>query len=175
VGNRISIKPSALIYILLFALLPAIQGCKVYSFTGANIPADIKTFSVELFQNLANNGPAALPQSITDQMKFKFQTEANLRSVSGESDIQFKGTVTAFTYTNEAAVAGASSGLNKLTITIQVECINNRNEKENFTETFSRYAQFPAAQDIPSVETQLIGEINRLLVDDVFQRAFVKW
>lgn len=173
-GNRIGMRQLAIFGLLLFFIV-AMQSCKVYSFTGANIPEDIKTFNVELFQNRANNGPASLPQSITDQLKLKFQTEANLRSVSGESDIQFKGTITGFTYTNEAAVAGATSGLNKLTLTIQIECINNRNEKDNFTETFSRYAQFPASQDIPSVEDQLIGEINRQLVDDVFQRAFVKW
>lgn len=173
-GNSIDMRQLASFGLLLFFSI-YMQSCKVYSFTGANIPDDIKTFNVELFQNRANNGPASLPQSITDQMKLKFQTEANLRSVSGESDIQFKGTITAFTYTNEAAVAGATSGLNKLSISIQIECINNRNEKDNFTETFSRYAQFPAAQDIPSVENQLIAEINRQLVDDVFQRAFVKW
>src|ERR1700721_1976116 len=72
-------------------MLLGISGCKVYSFTGASIPADIHTFSVELFNNRSNSGPASLPQTITDKIKQKFQTEANLKQVTSDGDIQFRG------------------------------------------------------------------------------------
>jgi hypothetical protein len=152
-----------------------LSGCKVYSFTGASLPADIKSFSIELFQNRANNGPASLSQVFTDRLKLKFQTEANLRQVPYEGDLKFKGAIVGFTYTNEAPVAGATSGLNKLTITVQVDYNNTKNEKDHWTETFSRYAQFNATENPQSVEDRLITEINNQLADDIFQKAFVKW
>ena len=150
-------------------------GCKVYSFTGANVPADIKSFSVEFFQNRAGNGPASVAQTFTDRLKLKFQTEANLRQVTGNGDLQFSGAITSFTYSNDAPVAGATSGLSKLTVSVEVIYKNTKDEKDQWTENFSRFAQFQSTENIQSVEDQLISEINRQLVDDIFQKALVKW
>lgn len=160
---------------LLGCLLLSISGCKVYSFTGASIPADIHTFSVELFDNRANNGPASLPQTITDAIKQKFQTEANLKQVSSDGDLQFRGAITGFVYTSEAPVAGTTSGLNKLTITVRVEFVNTKNEKDKWTETFSRYSQFSSSINSFSIENSLITDIDGQLMDDIFQKALVKW
>lgn len=156
-------------------LLIGINGCGVYSFTGASVSPDIKNFSVELFVNRANNGPAALAQTFTDRLKLKFQTEANLRQVPNQGDLQFRGAITGYTFTSEAPIAGQTSGLNKLTITVQVDYTNTKDEKDKWTENFSRYAQFSSSEDIQSVENSLIEEINRQLVDDIFQKALVKW
>ncbi len=163
---------------MLFALsilLFSTPGCKVYSFTGANIGPDIHTFSVELFNNRSNGGPASLAQTFTDNIKQKFQTEANLKQVSNDGDLQFRGSITGFTYTSEAAVAGTTSGLQKLTITVQVEFVNTKNDKDKWTETFSRYSQFSANINSLSIENQLITDISGQLMDDIFQKALVKW
>ena len=164
-----------MIIFFLLPLLASISSCKVYSFTGANVPADIHTFSVELFQNRANNGPASLPQAFTDKLKVKFQTEGNLKQSSSDGDLQFKGAITSYTYTSDAPVAGATSGLNKLTITVQVKFVNARNDKDKWEQSFSRYAQYSASDNLSSVEDRLVNEINTQLVDDIFQKALVKW
>ncbi len=164
-----------LLGLLLCALILSQESCKVYSFSGASIPADVKNFSVELFANRANNGPPALSQQFTDQLKNKFQTEANLRLVSTGGDLQFKGTITGYTITSESAIAGTTSGLNRLTINVEVEFLNTKDEKDVWTQSFSRYAQVSSSENIVAVENQLIFEINRQIVDDVFQKALVKW
>lgn len=166
---------SYLLLPLLFCGMLGLSDCKVYSFTGANIPADIHSFSVELFQNRANNGPASLQQTITDMIKLKFQTEANLKQATSNGDLQFKGAITGYTFTSNAPIAGATSGLNRLTITIQVDFINTKNEKDKWTETFSRYSQYSSSINITSIENQLITDIGNQLMDDIFQKALVKW
>lgn len=103
------------------------------------------------------------------------QTEANLKQVASEGDLQFSGAITGYTYTSDAPVAGATSGLNKLTITVQVKFINAKDEKDTWEQNFSRYAQYSSSDDISSVEDRLINEINTQLVDDVFKQALVKW
>jgi hypothetical protein len=166
----------SIVIILMFAVLVGGESsCKVYSFTGANIPTDIHTFSVELFQNRANNGPASLPQVITDQIKAKFQAEANLKQVSSDGDLLLKGAITGYTYTSDAPVAGATSGLNKLTITLQVDFVNTKNDKDKWSESFSRYAQYSSSTNVSTVENQLITDIGNQLMDDIFQKALVKW
>ncbi|MBK7148746.1 MAG: LptE family protein [Bacteroidetes bacterium] len=157
------------------AMIGSQTGCKVYSFSGASIPPDVKNFSVELFANRANNGPPALSQQFTDQLKNKFQTEANLRLVSSGGDLQFRGTITGYTINSESAIAGTTSGLNRLTVNVEVEYVNTKDEKDTWTQTFSRYAQVSSSENIVAVENQLIFEINRQIVDDIFQKALVKW
>ncbi|MFN8323868.1 MAG: LptE family protein [Chitinophagales bacterium] len=152
-----------------------LPSCKVYSFTGANIPTDIKTVSVELFQNRTGNGPASLSQAFTDKLKFKMQTEANLKQVASDGDLQFSGSISGYNFSSDAPIAGATSGLNKLTLTVQVQYVNSKNDKENWTENFSRYAQYSSGEDLSAVEDRLINEINTQLVDDIFQKALVKW
>jgi hypothetical protein len=160
---------------LYYCLAVSLSGCKVYSFSGANIPPDIHSFSAELFLNRANNGPASLPQSFTDKLKVKYQTEAGLKQATSEGDLQFKGAITGYSITSDAAVANTTSALLRLTITVQVDFTNTKTEKDKWSETFSRYAQVPSTEDISSIEERLIDEINRQLVDDIFQKALVKW
>ena len=168
-------KKSILILFILSCIITGEPACKVYSFTGANIPADIHNFSVELFQNRANNGPASLAQIMTDKVKAKFQTEANLKQVSTDGDLQIKGAITGYAFTSDAPVAGATSGLNKLTITLQVDYVNTKNDKDKWSETFTRYSQYSSSTNITSVEDQLVNDIGNQLMDDIFQKALVKW
>ena len=63
-------------YLLIFCLLTlagsVLSSCKVYSFTGASISPDIKTVSVDNFNNQSENGNTAISQNLTDQLKDKF-------------------------------------------------------------------------------------------------------
>jgi hypothetical protein len=157
------------------AISLGLPGCKIYSFSGANIPADIKTVQIDFFPNRANNGPPALAQTFTDRLKLKFISEGNLKQVNSEGDLYFKGYVSGYTFTNMAPSAGVTSSLNRLTIAVTVDFENRKSEKDKWTQTFSRYAEIPASEDIFTIETRLIDEINKQLVDDIFNKALVKW
>ncbi|MFM2306369.1 MAG: hypothetical protein RLZZ367_1038 [Bacteroidota bacterium] len=163
------------VFLVLGSMLLFLPGCKVYSFTGASIPADIKTVQVDLFQNRAGNGPASISQTFTDRLKLKMQTEANLRQVSTDGDLVFSGSITGFVFTSDAPVAGATSGLNKLTITVQVHYVNTKDPKDTWDLPFSGYVQYSASEELLSVQDRLITDINNQLVDYIFQKALVKW
>jgi hypothetical protein len=172
------IKGARKIYLLpLACMLISIGGCKVYSFTGASLPADVKTVQVEQFRNAANNGPALLNQTITDALKTKLITEANLRQVTYDGDLVFKGSVTGYTYTAQAPTAQVQSGVNRLTITISISYENKKYPKDSWKEpvSFSRYSDAPGNQNLSDVEPALITDITKQLMDDVFNKAFVKW
>lgn len=153
----------------------SIQGCKIYSFSGANVPDNIKTVQVDLFQNRSGNGPALLSQTFTDLLKNKFIVEANLKQVSNDGDLHLKGYISGFSYVNQAPTAGISSSLNRLTITVNVEFENSQDEKDKWQQSFSRFAEVPSTEDLFSVENRLIDEINKQLVDEIFLKALVKW
>jgi len=163
--------------VLLFLLIASISGCKVYSFTGASLPADIKTVQIDQFRNAASNGPALLNQTITDALKTKLITEANLRQVTYDGDVVFKGSLTGYSYSAQAPTAQLQSGVNRLTITISITYENKKYPKDSWKQPvlFSRYSDAPGNQNLSDVEPALITDIVKQLMDDVFNKAFVKW
>jgi hypothetical protein len=52
---------------------------------------------------------------------------------------------------------------------------NKLNPKADFSQTFSRFSDFPASQSLQAVETRLIEDIGTQLADDIFNKAFVNW
>ena len=164
-------------FIVLALILISSSGCKVYSFTGASLPADVKTVTVEQLRNSANNAPALLNQTITDALKNKLITEASLRQVTYDGDVVFKGAITGFSFSAQAPTAQLQSGVNRLTITIQVSYENKKYPKDSWKqpESFSRYADAPGTANLSDVQDALVNDIVKQLMDDVFNKAFVKW
>ena len=166
-----------IVLFFLFVLLTAISGCKVYSFTGASLPADVKTVSVEQLRNSASNAPALLNQTITEALKNKLITEASLRQVTYDADVVFKGSITGYSFSAQAPTAQLQSGVNRLTITVQISYENKKYPKDSWKqpETFSRYADAPGSANLNDVQDALINDIVKQLMDEIFNKAFVKW
>jgi len=131
--------------------------------------------TIEPIQNRANNGPASLNQNFTDKLKVKLVTEANLRQISIDGDLVFKGYFSGYTVTSQAPTAQVQSGLNRLTIILHIEFQNSKDVKDKWSENFTRFADFPGTENLINVENNLIEEINKQLVDDIFNKALVKW
>ncbi len=164
-------------FILLSLMLVSTSGCKVYSFTGASLPADVKTVTVEQLRNSANNAPALLNQTMTDALKNKLITEASLRQVTYDGDVVFKGAVTGYSFSAQAPTAQLQSGVNRLTITVQISYENKKYPKDSWKqpESFSRYADAPGSANLSDVQDALINDIVKQIMDDIFNKAFVKW
>lgn len=143
--------------------------------TGASISPDVKTFSVKYFPKNVALGPATLSQSFTERLKSKFISQTSLILVDREADLSFEGSINGYTVQPLAIQANETAAQNRLTITVAVTFINNKNEKQNFESSFSRYADFSSSQSLTSVEDELIREISEQLVDDIFNKAVINW
>ena len=152
-----------------------ITSCGIYSFTGASIPADAKTVSVAYFTTTATNSPSSLNQTITEGLKDLFLSQTNLDLTELEGDMSFSGEISKYQIRPMAIQAKETAGQNRLTITIKVKYNNSFDEKQNFESTFSRYRDFNSSENLSDVETVLIEEITKELLEDVFSKAFVNW
>lgn len=163
---------------LLFTIPFLIGGCKVnYSFSGASVPPDAKTFSVQYFQNQAPLAGPTFCQQFTDQLRDYISSQCHLTLVTN-GDADFQGSVTGFS-TAPVSVASANPGqssLTRLTITVEVTYTYKADPKKGFTATFSRYADYPSSQTLAgSVEDNLVQQIDKQLVQDIFNKAFNNW
>lgn len=162
-------------FILLICLLK-LSGCKTkYSFTGASIAPDVKTVSVKF---IANNAPLASPilsQVFTEALRDIFITQTNLKLKETDGDLALEGEITGYQTQPTAILGNETAARNRLTITVNIRFNNTKDETQKFEQSFSRYADFNANQQLSAVENQLIKEINTQLAQDIFNRAVSNW
>lgn len=172
---RIANFPYLTVILLGIAVLFS-SGCKVsYSFTGADIPAEAKTFSVEYFKVSAALTNPIYSQKITERLKELMLNQTRLNLVKSNGDLQFTGTVTRYEVIPVAVTGNENAGLNRLSITVNVSYINSFDEKKNFEKDFNQFQDFSATTNLNQVETALIDEINNKLVQEIFNSSLGNW
>ena len=177
---RSKINPGILAVSLLMLIL---SGCGIYSFTGANLSPDIKTFSIDFFYNEAGDGPPILSQQFTESLKDYFQNNTNLTlDDAGNGDIQFSGAITGFRYGPIAATSSGNpnqpdvAGLQRLTITVTVTYVDTKDDTYSFERAFSFYSDYnPNQTPITAAEPQLITDIFNAIVTDIFNATVANW
>lgn len=162
-------------FILGLLLILGIHSCVSYSFTGASIPTEAKTASIKTFANNASLINPSLSSQFTEELKTKIQSQSNLMLLNSGADLSFEGEITQY-FTQPIAIQGnQTAALNRLTISINVRYANRFNEKQNFEQTFSRYLDYDSKKNLSEVESDLVKQISDLIVEDIFNKAFVNW
>ena len=148
-------------------------GC--YSFKGISIPADVKTFYVQKVKLTDFKAPPDTPELFMDQFRQKVRSQSSLTWNDTDPHIEFDCTITGFNVSNEGNRSGNEVSLNKLTITISVNYINNNNEDDNWKKNFSFGIPFDPSQDLQEVQDGYIEDIFDQIAENVFNDAFTNW
>ncbi len=163
---------------LLLALLISMSfaGCGVYSFSGASVEG--KTIRFLVLENKARNVVPTLSPTLTEKIRNRILSQTGLTPVTSptsEADYEMSGAITTYEVTVSGVQNTQQASQNRLTIGVQMVFKNKINPKADFTQTFSRFSDFPANQSLQAVETRLIDDIGTQLADDIFNKAFVNW
>jgi len=150
-------------------------GCGVYSFTGASIPAEAKTVSVQHFPNNANLVQPMLSDLITNTLRDYFMNQTTLNEVADGGDLAIEGEIVDYSTAPTAITGDQVAALNRLTITVNVRFYNKYDESKNFEQKFSQYEDYPSTQDLNSVQETLMTTICNKLCEDIFNKAVVNW
>lgn len=162
-----------LIYLVSFVfLMPA---CVSYSFTGASIPPEAKTISVQYFDNQADFVNPTLSENLTTAIKDRYTNQTSLVLVRQKGDLQIEGVITNYNSTPQAITADQTAALTRLTITIKVKFVNLIEPENNFETSFTRYEDYDSSLDLAEVQDALTALINIMLVDDIFNKSVVNW
>lgn len=161
------------IYVVLCMSILLFQSC--YSFKEGRIAPEIQTVSIYNFTNQSANGNAQLNQGMTDALKNRFITQSNLRLIPSGGDIEFSGVITGYSVTGMAAQANQTTALSRLTITVQIDFVNNTKPGDQWSQSFSRFADYSSTQSLLDVEAQLLQTIYFQLVEDIYNKALVNW
>jgi predicted porin len=169
-----SLKSISLLFLVVGIILSA--GCKIsYSFTGASISPEVKTVSIQYFQNRASLVQPGLSQFITDALIDKCKAQTNLGLVNGIGDVNFEGEISDYNTRPLTVAADAQAATNRFTITVKVKFTNAVEPDLSYEQTFSRYEDYSSNLDLSAVEKELSDKIVELLIEDIFNKAFVNW
>jgi Lipopolysaccharide-assembly len=174
--NNVNLPVNRFFLFLFIIGIASLNGCKIsYSFTGASISPMVKTVSIQYFQNRAPLVQPGLSQYLTDALIDKCKGQTNLKFINGIGDVNFEGEINDYNTRPLTVAADARAAMNRFTITIKVKFTNAIEPELSFEQTFSRYEDYDSNLDLSQVEKEFSDKIIEMIVEDIFNKAFVNW
>lgn len=171
--------PLRFLKILLAALCVVLgtQSCSIkYTLNGAALDYSVyKTIRVSEFPIRAALVYAPLQQTFENALQDYIQRNTRLTITDGASDLELSGEITGYVLTPQAVTEDAYASRTRLTITVRVKYVDNKNDKNSIDQSFSAYRDFDATQLLIDVQDQLCQEISEELVDLIFNATLGNW
>ena len=171
-----STKSFLLVFIFALAGCGLFQSCKVsYSFTGASISPQVKTFSVYYFPNRARLINPNLSQQMTEALQDKLLRQTSLDQIDENGDLEYEGQITNYDTRPVNIKEGDLAAQTRLTVTVKVKYTNNTDHEEDWEKSFSAYEDFDSSNILSDVEDDLMTEILEKLTEDIFNASIANW
>lgn len=168
-------RPTKIILFLLSLPFLLLQQSCGYKLSGASI-GELKTISVQFFENNATLVVPYLSQDFTEELKNRIRNQTPLSIVRAEGDANLEGRITDYSIRPVAIQGNERAGLSRLSITVNVKYTNALKPEQSFEQSFTRFQDLDLTrQSLQVQERALIPAINKLLAEDIFNRAFANW
>ena len=155
-------------------------GCQIkYTMSGASISPEVKTVFIDFFRNRSKVVNPTLSQSFIEAMEDIFVNETGLTLNTDQGDLEFSGEITGYDI-RPLSIQKSETGrdfasMNRLTITVKVIFVNNKDHDQDFNTTFSAYFDWDSSKSINQVENEAVQVINTQLIDDIFNKSVANW
>ncbi len=178
-NNYIAIKKMLKRLFVIITLLVATQACsiKFYKFNGASLDYSVyKTISFSEFPIRAALVYPPLQQMFENKMKDLVAQNTRLHVIDGvNSDLRMEGEISGYMLSPQAVGEDAYASQTRLTITVRVKYIDNKNPSLSSDQTLSAYRDFDSSQMLSDVQDQLCNEICDELKDLIFNATLGNW
>ena len=146
-----------------------------YSFRGVSIPAEVDTFYVRQVRLSDFAAPPDTPERFMEQFREKVRSQSSLKWDETDPHIEFDCEIIGFRVSNEGNQQGNEVSLNKLTISVKVQYINNLDEEDTWNKTISFGIPFDPSEDLQEVQDGYITDIFDQISENIFNDAFTNW
>jgi len=153
-----------------------LTSCGVYSFTGASIPPEAKTVSVQYFPNRALLVEPILSPVFTNILRDKFTGQTNLEMIERNGDLSIEGEIVGYDIKPVAIQADQTAAQNRLSITVNVRFSNKYEPDKDFERKFTQFFDYASnTTDFDSIKTAIMDELSEALAQDIFDEAVINW
>ncbi len=116
-----------------------------------------------------------LQQTFENELRDYISKNTRLQTIDGNSDLEIEGEITGYNLTPQAVTENAYASMTRLTITVRLKYINNKEENKDVDQSFSAYRDFPSSEMLTDVQDQLCEEISKELVERIFNATLGDW
>lgn len=173
--NKINRHVRLLVLGLMFVL--AIPACRIsYKFNGSALDYSVyKTIHVSEFPIRAALVYPPLQQTFENELLDYIARNTRLQVVDGASDLQLEGEITGYSLSPQAVTENALASQTRLTITVRLKYIDNKQDNKNVDQTFSAYRDFDSSLMLTDVQDDLCQQISKELVELIFNATLGDW
>ena len=164
------------IWILVACIMSA---CSIsYQFNGSSIDyTKVKTIAFENFPNRSVGfvwGP--MESMFNTALQDIYMQQTRLQQVSRNGDLQLSGEITNYDAYNKGVGSDGYSTMAELRMTVRVTFVNTVNPQENFeARQFSSSREYDATQQLASVQDELVNQMIKDIVDQIFNATVANW
>lgn len=162
-------------FVMLVFISVMFSSCGIYSFTGASVPPEASTVSVQYFPNRALLIEPTLSSGFTDILRDMFTGQTNLEMVERNGDLAIEGEIVDYKITPVAIQADQTAALNRLTIVINARFTNKFEPDKDYENKFTQFVDYESTLDLNSIKEELISELSTNLAQDIFDKAVINW
>lgn len=172
-------KKSSYISRSLWALVVSVLliGCTVsYKFNGASIDyTTTKTIQIDNFPIRSAYVWAPMQGIFQNRLTDVFASQTKLKQVKKNGDLQLAGEIVGFDQFNKGISSNGYSNQVQLKMTVNVRFTNNKKHEEDFERQFSATSQYDATQQLNAVQEELVTEMTKEIVDQIFNATVANW
>lgn len=165
-----------LLHIIFITTVFSIQSCGFYSFTGASVAPNIKTFQVNFFRNNAPIIEPGIDRLFTQTLQDLIVNQTSLDLTNQNADLIYEGEIVQYYIAPITATAQNTAAQNRLTIAVNVRFFDTKNEGNDLEQRFTFYFDYGgSAQLTGSQRDEAIAVIYERITQDVFNATLAKW
>ena len=162
--------------LIIACILFFLTSCSIsYKFEGGSVNYNLtKTIHISDFPNRTPFYSQLSPM-FNLALRKRFIEQTRLKEASSNADIEMEGEISNFDVSNLAVKSDAYASQARLTITVHVQYINNKEAGKNVDQSFSASKEFPATESVDDVQDRLIPQIITELVDLIYNATVANW
>ena len=158
----------------IFVAILGMSSCGIYSPYGAST-AGAETFSVAAFEPIDPLASASVALTLAEELRDRIQRQTALAWRESGGDCHFEANIVGYKVSPVNVQGDETAATNRLTVTLEVNYSNAVAPDQDFTRTFSRFADYPSSTDLFSVEEDLVLEIADQITQDIFNASLGNW
>lgn len=172
--NKINRNLSYLVILVLSVMTIA---CSVsYKFNGASIDySKTKTITIADFPIRSNYVWGPMASIFNNELKDMFSSHTKLTQVKRNGDLIIEGEITQYQQRNKSVTAEGYSAQTELSMTVNVRFTNNINHQEDFEKQFTATSTYETTQSLNSVQEELVTQMAKDIVDQIFNATVANW
>ena len=149
---------------------------KGYKFNGASIDyTQTKTIQIAEFQNRSSYVWGPMASMFNNRLRDQFADHTKLIQVKRNGDLRLDGEITQYSQRNKSISSDGHSAQTELSMTVNVRFTNTKKHSEDFERQFTATATYETTQSLNAVQEELVTQMTRDIVDQIFNATVANW